>query len=246
MNFARVGEEFGDMALEHAWKVFAVLPIKGLRKECNVTTPYELFYGTKPFVRKFRILFCPCVYKIYVRTKTISSKRVRTFDSKTHPQRGVIGIFCGFPRSQAGYIIWEPCSKKLLVSADVQFDEKFHSMGPRQHFTFQDALPVIAKTSQPNIAKFQQTDNDDDHDSVPRTQFAEDTETSGFLNVMQHAETHELFDDSAEKFHANTPAVDLKRSPTDELSLEEILWRTSRRWRRGTPTLEESIVISRL
>jgi hypothetical protein len=133
-----------------------------------------------------------------------------------------------------------------LVSADVQFDEKFHSMGPRQHFTFQDALPVISKTSQPNIAKFQQTDNDDDHDSVPRTQFAEDTETSGFLNVMQHAETHELFDDSAEKFHANTPAVDLKRSPTDELSLEEILWRTSRRWRRGTPTLEESIVISRL
>jgi hypothetical protein len=112
MNYTRVGEEFGSMALEHTWKVFAVLPIKGLRKKCNATTPFELFYGTKPSVRKFRILFCPCVYKVYIRTKTISSKTVRHFDAKTHPQRGVIGLFCGFPRSQAGYIIWEPRSKK--------------------------------------------------------------------------------------------------------------------------------------
>jgi hypothetical protein len=27
MNYARVGEEFGDLALEHAWKVFATLPL---------------------------------------------------------------------------------------------------------------------------------------------------------------------------------------------------------------------------
>jgi hypothetical protein len=50
MNYTRVGKEFGGMAFENAWKVFSVIPIKGLRKKCNVTTPYELFYGIKPSI----------------------------------------------------------------------------------------------------------------------------------------------------------------------------------------------------
>lgn len=69
MNYARVNTEFGDMALEHAWKVFAILPIKDLYKNEKTTTPYELFYGVKPSLRKFRVLFCPCVYKVYERSK---------------------------------------------------------------------------------------------------------------------------------------------------------------------------------
>jgi hypothetical protein len=101
MNYARVGEEFGDLALEHAWKVFGVLPLKNLCKNGVVTTPFELYYNRKPSIRKFRVLFCPCVYKVYFREKT-TSKQTRRFDSSNHPQRGVIGIFCGFPRGQTG------------------------------------------------------------------------------------------------------------------------------------------------
>jgi hypothetical protein len=214
MNYTRVGEEFGGMAFENAWKVFSVIPIKGLCKKCNVTTPYELFYGIKPSIRKFRTMFFPCVYKVYMRTKTVSSKTVRHFDLKTHPQRGVIGIFCGFPRSQAGYLIWEPRSKKIVVSADSQFDKKFHSMGPRQHFAFKDALPVIVKSSQPNISKFQRTDTDDDHEGVPKTEYTKEFESNGFLSIMQNAAQHELLDNVAPQFEDEFTS-------DDEQSLEE-------------------------
>lgn len=41
MNFGCFSEEFSDMALEHAWKVFSVLPLKQLCDYDNLTTPYE-------------------------------------------------------------------------------------------------------------------------------------------------------------------------------------------------------------
>jgi hypothetical protein len=56
MNYARVSEEFGDMALEHAWKVFSVLLIKELSEPNKLITPYEKHYGRKPSLRKFRVL----------------------------------------------------------------------------------------------------------------------------------------------------------------------------------------------
>jgi hypothetical protein len=47
MNYARVGEEFRDLALEHAWKVFGVLPLKNLRKNgvvvANETTGPDVY-----------------------------------------------------------------------------------------------------------------------------------------------------------------------------------------------------------
>jgi hypothetical protein len=55
MNHARVGEEFGDMALEHAWKVFSVLLLRDIQHVDVTTTPYELHYGRKPSLRKFRV-----------------------------------------------------------------------------------------------------------------------------------------------------------------------------------------------
>lgn len=66
MNYACVSEDFTDLALEHAWKIFNVLPIKGLMGADGLaTTPYQLFYGMKPSVRKLRVLFCPVVAKVY-------------------------------------------------------------------------------------------------------------------------------------------------------------------------------------
>jgi hypothetical protein len=44
MNYCRFSEEFGDMAFEHAWKVFSVLPLKLLSNEDTLITPYEKHY----------------------------------------------------------------------------------------------------------------------------------------------------------------------------------------------------------
>ena len=48
---ARVGFEFYALALEHAWKVHACLPIKNLTKDGKSISPYEYFYGVKPCIR---------------------------------------------------------------------------------------------------------------------------------------------------------------------------------------------------
>jgi hypothetical protein len=103
MNYARVSEEFGDMALEHAWKVFLVLPIKELSEPTKLITPYEKHYGRKLSLRKFCVLFCPCVYKVYDREKTITissedgKKKCLTkrFILSNHPQRGVLEFTLG-------------------------------------------------------------------------------------------------------------------------------------------------------
>jgi hypothetical protein len=151
MNYARVSEDFGDMAFKHAWKVFLVLPIKELSKANTLITPFEKHYGRKPSLCKFRVLFCPCVYKVYDRQKTITltlsdSKEqqiTHRFNSTNHPQRGVPGIYSGHPRGQAGYLIWNPRTKSFKVSADITFNETFQSAGPRRHKLFDDALPTM-------------------------------------------------------------------------------------------------------
>jgi hypothetical protein len=56
MNYAGVSEDFGDMAFEHAWKVFLVLPIKELFKVNTLIMPFEKHYGRKPSLRKFCVL----------------------------------------------------------------------------------------------------------------------------------------------------------------------------------------------
>jgi hypothetical protein len=68
LNEGRAGEAYFDMSLEHSWKVFNVLPLKTLTLDDRTTTPFELFYGQKPNIRRFRVLFCPCIVKTHVAT----------------------------------------------------------------------------------------------------------------------------------------------------------------------------------
>ena len=146
MSHARVSMDFFDCALEHAWKVYNVLPVKGLCQNGLPTTPYFLHYGRKPNLRHFRTMFCPVVYKVHERTQKVG-KDTNRFNQKNNPQRGVLGIHCGFPKNQAGWLIFDPRSQSMRISADVQFDEGFKSMGPRRHFAFADALPVATPST---------------------------------------------------------------------------------------------------
>ena len=58
MTHAHVGDEFYDYALQHAWKVFNCLPVRGLEIEGRPATPFEMFIGDKPCLSKFKVLFC--------------------------------------------------------------------------------------------------------------------------------------------------------------------------------------------
>jgi hypothetical protein len=202
MNYARVREDFGDMSFEHAWKVFSVLPIKELSKANTLITPFEKHYRRKPSLRKFHVLFCPCVYKVYDCQKTITIKSrdskeqriTHRFNSTNHPQRGVPGIYCGHPCGQAGYLIWNPRTKSFKVSADVTFYETFQSAGPRRHKSFDDALPTMLPTAIPKIGTFLNTVPEDDHYGPPLLEYHEDVPTDGFLQMTPNPSAPELFD----------------------------------------------------
>jgi hypothetical protein len=61
MVFAQVGDEFYDFAIEQAWKIFNVLPLRDLVDDNGKRTPFEAFTGVKPKLCRFRVLFCDCV-----------------------------------------------------------------------------------------------------------------------------------------------------------------------------------------
>ena len=199
LNHARLGTEFGDMAFEYAWRVFSVLPKKSA--DGAVSTSYRDYYGRKPPVRKFRTFGCPCFYKTYDREKKDPKTGiVARYNSSTHPQRGLPGIFCGFPRGQAGWLIFDPRSKTLRVSADVVFDESFSSLGPAGHFAFKDAVPVFTSdTWQSDPAKFVSTVPENDHYGPPLTSYLEDTPSDGFPLASKYDPSFELISTDQEE-----------------------------------------------
>ena len=61
---AHIGYEHLSFAFEHAWKIHACLPIKNLHKEGVPVSPYKLFFGNKPRICHFQVLFCPWVVNV--------------------------------------------------------------------------------------------------------------------------------------------------------------------------------------
>jgi hypothetical protein len=61
---ARLPDMYLYHALLHACNVFNILPLNDLvTVGGTVTTPFELFEGSKPMVSHFRVFECPCIAK---------------------------------------------------------------------------------------------------------------------------------------------------------------------------------------
>ena len=111
----------------HACWVFTVLPVRDLHSAGRPTTPHELWFGNKPDLSKFRVLFCPAVYKIY---------QNNTF------QREARCIHIGFADHQAGYKLYVPSTRQIITSLDVVFDESFAKAVALNHRAFHNALSL--------------------------------------------------------------------------------------------------------
>ena len=86
------------------------MPVKGLMKFDQLTTPYELWYDQKPKIKKFRVFGCPAVFKKYG-------------NNSSWIQQGNRGTFIGFPEKQAGWAFYSAADtkKKLHPSLDAFF-----------------------------------------------------------------------------------------------------------------------------
>ena len=152
LNNARLGWAFFHHALHYAAHVMNILPVKGclrlnkLTGEYVQSCPSEIWYGTTGGINvgKYRVFGCPCVAKVYKRETPQKNKEDRSsLNTKNIVQRGVRGIFVGFPEAQAGWSIYIPSSGHILTSADVAFDENFTSEALSYNkVLFHDSNPV--------------------------------------------------------------------------------------------------------
>jgi len=74
-------------------------------------TPYEAMRGSKPSVQHLKVFGGVCYSQVP------KEKRAK-LDEKAE-----IGVFMGYSSVTKGYRIYQPLSKKLIVSRDVKFDE---------------------------------------------------------------------------------------------------------------------------
>jgi hypothetical protein len=141
---ARLNILFFHHALMYAWQICVVLPAKSTSRldedgTLMPTTPHYLYFnGDIPNVSRYRVFGCPAICKVYKR----KDKDGDVLDYRNLVQRGVRGIFVGFPVNQAGWSIFIPASRHILASADVSFDEDFSSTAAFPDTLYHDSLPV--------------------------------------------------------------------------------------------------------
>ena len=134
---ARLPETFCYFAVTYAALPFNALPIKGaLLPSGNQGTPYQLFHSKRPCIASFRVFGCPRVVKKHTISKNGKPSNDNTF------QKGVRGIFIGFPTNQKGYLIYIPSTSRTITSLDVEFDENFKSAIAHTWTPFHDALAL--------------------------------------------------------------------------------------------------------
>lgn len=132
MAHAHVGDEFYDFAIEHAWKVFNMLPIRDLLDdEGNPTAPISTYKHKKPMLSRLKAMFCPCVINNGANKRPKDPdhpKRPRAVNTRANcGERGIKAIHVGLPRYQNGWLCYLPSTGGLRVSKDVSFDENFYS-----------------------------------------------------------------------------------------------------------------------
>jgi hypothetical protein len=119
-----------------------MLPIRGLtltkEEEEHPASPFEVYFGKKARISRFCVFGCPIVAKAYLKT----GKSGKKLDDKNIIQRGVRGIFLGFPINQAGYLYFNPATREYNTSVDVSFDEYFHSPLPYPDQLYHGAMPT--------------------------------------------------------------------------------------------------------
>jgi hypothetical protein len=139
---ARLLNHYFDASIRYAWMISNILPIRGVGisteeayyKKC---TPYEKYFIAIPNLARFSVFGYPSIVKFY-RWKSVDNE---VLHEGNIIQRGIRGVFIGFPTNQAGWQVFIPTYNHVLISCDVAFDEKFESHLSFDAKMFHDAMP---------------------------------------------------------------------------------------------------------
>ncbi|KAL5532213.1 hypothetical protein ACEPAF_5777 [Sanghuangporus sanghuang] len=78
----------------------------------SASTPYELWFQSKPDVSHLRVFGCTS----YVLVKKDQHKQLQSHTQKC--------VFLGYPSNYKGWLFWNPLTRKEVISDSAQFDER--------------------------------------------------------------------------------------------------------------------------
>ena len=90
--------------------IFPVISIKHwANQDRELAMPHKLATGTKPSVTNLHDLFFPCVVR-----KATEIFYTKALNMRHQPQKGFRGVFITIPQHQKGYLIYIPCTQKIV------------------------------------------------------------------------------------------------------------------------------------
>ena len=139
LNTARLGGAFFHHAHSYAVDVINTLPARNVVDEHGLpSTPYYVCFKRKPKITNFRTFGCPVYFKV------VNPQKGRGIITKQQQlQRACRGIFVGFPKNSAGWLVYSvQLPTRLAISNDVYFDESFESALAFDSKPFAAAVPI--------------------------------------------------------------------------------------------------------
>ena len=104
---AKMPNNFWAEAVNTSVYLLNRLPTKAVKGK----TPFEAWFGQKPIVSHLKVFGCLC-YALVPAEKRTKLER-----------KSVPGVFVGYNSVKKGYRIFDPSTKKVIVSRDVKFNE---------------------------------------------------------------------------------------------------------------------------
>lgn len=175
LHTAGIAKSFWAEALETAVYIRNRVSSRSLPKD---KTPHHLWKKAIPDLAHLRIFGSKCYY-------TIPKKKIKKLDPRAH-----LGIFVGYSTQSKGYKIWDPNSRKMIVSRDVTFREMI-SAESAPEYTIDNNLESIdredgtkVRFDDPNLTEQYQAEEDtilEDQNSTLQTNTgtADDTSEEG-------------------------------------------------------------------
>jgi hypothetical protein len=94
----------------------------------QTVSPFEKMYGRKPDYKHLRVMGSLCFVHI--------PEELR--ESKAHSARARMAILVGYHAHKRAYIVWDPTSKRLQATRDLQIDERPQSGARHFNYIVQD------------------------------------------------------------------------------------------------------------
>lgn len=155
-SHANLAPEFWEFTVGAAAYLLTRRPHSALP---NRITPFEAWYGRKPAIPHYRVIGCDAWYHV-------PKKQRKKLQFKGRP-----AIFVGYANSQKAYKLWDPSTRKLVVSRTVIFDEQRFTLARNNPSHPPSILnPEIATRNRFEVlGDFTQSasDNDSDSDAEP-------------------------------------------------------------------------------